>query len=937
MSAPPTPNTPWAKKRAKAIVNRENWNKRMKSVSEYEHSSFASESDRVVRKSERVEEKKEKDKKEKNEKEKREKEEKEKREREENEKREREEKEIEKKVSKLRLEKEAEESAKKMKLEEKREKEEKKRKEDEMKERESYAIKIENLQKIGGKYQSEWKKSEQKAANLEKKLKFVRKTVEKLKKNCRNRTVMLKKLNSDKRKLLQQVHSLMKKINDFHPNNVSPYSSLQNRDSKRNRREKVVQYLKFVSCEENFSYLLKDILKHLSRDPDSCCKFILSPDQALLFKSQLNLSLGQLDNMKLFLKREIGFDFLPSREIVHALEKGVLDLQEYSFSKHERVKILNDKLRCGDDTQTTEKLKIVSVQCENIPKLLATSLKDLSDSNQLILGGEFENKIWLGVTGDKGAGVTKLNGIIANVRHCNSVFNQIPLGFYDGDDSCSNVREFLPNVVKQLNELIEVTFSHKNQLVTVEVEQFLCGDNKFLSEMCDHKGAASEFFCMLCMRKNNRGKKLIDLENWNFELKSELRTLETYSRDSKSEMNGVRKGLGPVFTQIKMSNFVPAQLHIFMGILQKYIIDNLDRIVWVFDNVTDFRFEDLTSKKSILRKVDKDITDYKTDLKIDEKDLNTLNCVITAFQNIQAMRIVPTKTKENLCACNAACLYRDKAMDKSKDKKLSWVKCTHCSQFFHYNCAGVWTQMHREAFEARDLWQCLNCRGVHLKDREYEAAKCRSELENIVNKEKENLEKMKKEAETVRKILDGTVGKYRTTLENAWNAVGVDRAAYFQNFNGNQSRVLLSQKGIEATFSVFKNVMSPELENLKYLMTCMGNVQNFTIADWINPADMPKYFEATKKLAEAAKTACPRESVTQKFHIIIEHAPDFARMHKTLGLLTEQGTEAFHAAFNRKQRRVCSTRSQEDRYRLILRDSLLNTKLFHSGLLKPRK
>uniref|UniRef100_A0A8R1I923 Uncharacterized protein n=1 Tax=Caenorhabditis japonica TaxID=281687 RepID=A0A8R1I923_CAEJA len=49
-------------------------------------------------------------------------------------------------------------------------------------------------------------------------------------------------------------------------------------------------------------------------------------------------------------------------------------------------------------------------------------------------------------------------------------------------------------------------------------------------------------------------------------------------------------------------------------------------------------------------------------------------------------------------------------------------------------------------------------------------------------------------------------------------------------------------------------------------------------------------------------------NVTPKLHALLEHTIPFVQLHRTLGVTSEQGIEALHAAFNKLLLRFVSIR-----------------------------
>ena len=90
-----------------------------------------------------------------------------------------------------------------------------------------------------------------------------------------------------------------------------------------------------------------------------------------------------------------------------------------------------------------------------------------------------------------------------------------------------------------------------------------------------------------------------------------------------------------------------------------------------------------------------------------------------------------------------------------------------------------------------------------------------------------------------------------------------------------------------------------------------------------------------KLFGEVFPTHFPQRNITQTIHELVFNLPRFVRVHKTIGLLSEQEGESKHAAINAELRSLASMRNHADRLHLVLEREELRSYM-NKGLLKPK-
>ncbi|CAI2326348.1 unnamed protein product [Caenorhabditis sp. 36 PRJEB53466] len=189
------------------------------------------------------------------------------------------------------------------------------------------------------------------------------------------------------------------------------------------------------------------------------------------------------------------------------------------------------------------------------------------------------------------------------------------------------------------------------------------------------------------------------------------------------------------------------------------------------------------------------------------------------------------------------------------------------------------------------------------------------------------LDNLKKEKDKFDNIVNGATNGLLRQLEFNWERLGASRRAFFQSFNGNQVRRILTANGIEATFAVFDGRMTSKLETLRKSMENLGVLMSLSGNRLLNQTDLRAIRENAWNFAFNLAESFPEESVTQKLHILLFHVPGVSEQQKTLGKINEQGIEAKHAQFNRLERRLSSFRSKKERWLHVAQELLCSNLL----------
>jgi hypothetical protein len=96
-------------------------------------------------------------------------------------------------------------------------------------------------------------------------------------------------------------------------------------------------------------------------------------------------------------------------------------------------------------------------------------------------------------------------------------------------------------------------------------------------------------------------------------------------------------------------------------------------------------------------------------------------------------------------------------------------------------------------------------------------------------------------------------------------------------------------------------------------MTVLGKIQGMTIARFLTSNEIDLLDCLIGEFIRIYSSSYPEDNITPKMHWLSSHVMPFVRRHKTWGLISEQSIEAFHALFNKVERRYCNVRDEKIR------------------------
>ncbi|EFO85517.1 hypothetical protein CRE_15190 [Caenorhabditis remanei] len=507
-------------------------------------------------------------------------------------------------------------------------------------------------------------------------------------------------------------------------------------------------------------------------------------------------------------------------------------------------------------------------------------------------------------SGDKGGGEFKLCATVGNVVAPNSAYHIIPLGMFTDDEKVEAIKEYLADIIEQLNNLTELKLNIGGVISSYPVDQYLGGDLKYQYQMIGHKGAAAKKSCMHCF---SDGRVKIGSYERGRCLKA--RTEADYLLDSANEKNSnsVIPGSAFVFNNVRLANVVPPSLHILMGVAHRYGFKFLLDLAMDIDNKSNTKID--KSKKKAMRNA-------KGDMNVKEKEYNGLKQHLDSFEVVlqvmsrfKTSTIIPAQSHTSPCSAEW-CLFRDNEMKKAGVFKSTPLRCATCSEVSHAVCSGLWSEDDWELLsQVEPDMDCLRCCGRKGAMIEEDARKVEREMREKLEELKRELEVAQENYRMLMTAVNGE-GEKREELEKAWGDCGADMSAWQQNFTGNHTMKLLQEEAVNHYTSVFPP--TDEILHVKAFLICLGKIAKLCLPRSMTDEEIDEMDALLDVMLHHLKQFQSQENMTPKLHLLLEHVLPFMRRHKTWAKTSEQGLEALHAIVNRLLNKYRCTRNKEE-------------------------
>lgn len=598
-------------------------------------------------------------------------------------------------------------------------------------------------------------------------------------------------------------------------------------------------------------------------------------------------------------------NFLPSQRSMREFRKAQWDSNEW-------------------EVKYDEKGNIESEQCTNIRKNLTEQIQKAE------LSGNLDRNEWGGHVGycivfDAGGGTTKIAGTVMNSHQPNSTDHVVLLGMYRGGDGYDEMKKHLPEVIYQINQLVEhpeieiVNMDGIEEIVQIEV--FITADYKAICEVMGHGGPCTLYNCILCKRKSGRtentGQVLIGNDK---RLMDDLSAEPRYLNDYVDSAFSVHQT--PLF-KIALDHIIPPALHMIMGLIKPFV-SSLEREMFERDT-SDMGYcnvRNIDGAKIAMSKV-KDERDFHRDVLVNMKaELSWLQKGMNELKESDKW-----KDSQRLGAgyCSQKCVMRGKMMKSLPIEYKECMTCTSCDNQIHLYCHGAVTLSTIEIVKADpSKFRCYVCRRDSVETRIEEGNEMIEAITNEIEECEKLVERCEKDLASWNCIINQNSGPNQLKFDEMLEKLRISRQKYFNAFNGNDVRRMLKEENVDKLLSISNNPQKDEMMNG---MKALGRIMGAAKAKLLTEQEIDQFKNDVKVYKQSMVTCFPRYSVTPKCHLLLSHVIPFIEKWHTWGLASEQAIEAMHATVNNIMRRFNNLKNEEHKWRLVTRELSMRRKL----------
>ncbi|XP_065678572.1 uncharacterized protein LOC136093529 [Hydra vulgaris] len=544
----------------------------------------------------------------------------------------------------------------------------------------------------------------------------------------------------------------------------------------------------------------------------------------------------------------------------------------------------------------------------------------------------FCEEVWLLFAGDKGGKYMKFHFEVVNSKSSGSVYDVHLFCMYQGSDCRENIALVLGHYANDIKRIQSSDFKLKGKIVKL----FLGGDFHFIDDVLGHQGSAASFPSSTDLVKLNSLRNHASMPhtpaNCNI-LRRTIQSLESAYNENLCEdrQGGNLRALGKfhnsiiapvIFPIITLDNVVPPVLHIMLGVVLKLYklllkeCKTLDcQAVSSLSHNENVRTNELWAAKSFECSKTADSLRLLGNQFVDVANLQT--CWLAFDKNISELECISlnSSNKKKTCKQQEKCASI-RCLITKYDCNIDWVQCGTCQKLFHQFCEIIGGSEKNVLCDI-EKYECLACQGEDLECLDLYI----SEKISFIRAQREVLDveyiRLQIECEDLEKISISSMGTHERSLYKALEDMKVERQAYHGNvFVGNHCKIVLRnhyklcsviddeaiKNRFVRVFSVFNN-LQPILFKRKFL----------------SDAEISELHQYINLFAIEFHACFPKESITRKMHELIFNVPLFVKLHKTIGLLSEEEGECLHNSVNKELRQLHSVRNQEQKLHLVLK------------------
>ncbi|EFO98972.1 hypothetical protein CRE_06164 [Caenorhabditis remanei] len=680
---------------------------------------------------------------------------------------------------------------------------------------------------------------------------------------------------------------------------LKAFSINMKQQTKDFRCKKVLESIKTSVGDEAFDDFLTELCHHVAKDPKYSFSLILSDIDCFLATVKFKLSDGFLQKFKSFLKSRLGFDVFCARQKIHDLRKQHSGLDDYEITVKSVMRKTGSRNVFVDSAV---------IKAKNLSVLLSRRLERLHESGQLKFRTN-NDKIILGVGGDKGGNSTKIAIVIGNVDKPNNPHGILLIGMYEGNDDYKSLKENMTSVFEQVNNMINITYQEGKTTVTRSLIIIPVGDCKFLSALVGHGGQSCGAPCFLCdLRWASRG------EHARYICSSDLSQV-----GNPYDISNLKEAL----LNVPHNSIGPPALHTMLGVTQTYVLNWLIGLCNKVDCSEEIP-EDLKGQKKVLKNLEEQQDEY-------ESRCHNIKSSLYVLEQLSEILEKSVKLKKHQMSQVQPCGASHCLISSSKKKiftKPDTFFCSSCNKHVHHLCSFVLDS-------DDDVSKCLDCSKPKqcstIQGRLKLLQSMKSQFQGAFHNSNDVLLDIQKEIAIVKKTLTTCDGNLRTKLEEVLIEIGCDLRTWYQELTGNQVRNLLRPEAIKKIIAIFPPDCSDNLEVMEAVMMDLATIMSAANNEEKTDAQIDELETVLRRFERNLELAQPNATITPKLHLLCGHLIPFLREHRSWGHVTEQGLEHLHAVINSLNVRFSAVMNPTKKAELIVKSMSNFNVIFDSG------
>ncbi|KAF1761849.1 hypothetical protein GCK72_010108 [Caenorhabditis remanei] len=463
-------------------------------------------------------------------------------------------------------------------------------------------------------------------------------------------------------------------------------------------------------------------------------------------------------------------------------------------------------------------------------------------------------------------------------------------------------------------------------MLTKKIQKKIIGDYKFQYAICGHMGQSAEYPCHYCYHSwSSRGPRKILLGDADFSVQPVMRSLDSYTEDSKKGDFSVVKGSKMLCTTEPSDLCIPT-VHTLMGIFESY-----------FQRYINAELNSMDRKDKSAAKTLKEQTKELSQLAKDEKEakqlLDTLiraqeeaYCSATSYRIVLLNPVMHLKHPEPLCEAEL-CIINHLSKDRDND---DWIRCDSCRKYFHFSCSSLFSPEQKLEASHLKTWICNVCNNISSSEHLNSAITANTELISDVQKSRDHYEQLTGKRQHLESIMFHSTGDNRKKMEKLMETIGCCQKTWYQTYTGNQVRIILRKENIDGIFSILPD--TEENGNVKEAMYSLAEIMSCSDALSYTDEEIDVVERIVKRFLEDMKIAFPKETITPKLHTLAYHLIPYMRAHHSWGRTCEQGIESFHCQYNILKNVFRTVKNLHLRAVLILQELTTQNWLHDSGV-----